>query len=285
MGRCGPGGREGVTAMRPDDDRIGRLLADNRFEVVEWIGTSEWMGVAMAIDKRDGARVRVTTAGDVVASTEQLNALFVRDVVGLAPVVYLGAAGSDDGWAEDGVMMAERLPRGRSLDAASPAWDQSKRRTLAALVRRVADIHRQSMVLGTIRPESVFVDGDHVALATRGERLWWMPRPQTTKVAAVAPWPPGYAAPELFTSLPLLADPKPAADVFSLGVIIAEQLLGQFPYSRASYVAMVLAQRAGDHAPLPDTPLGKLVERAIAPAADARPPVAELEGELIESGP
>lgn len=267
--------------MRPPDERIGRKLANGRFEVVDWIGTSEWMGVAIAVDGRDGSRVRVTTAGDVVASGEQLRATLCRQIAGLAPVVYLGPADSDDGWATDGVMMAEQLPRGHALDAsAGTSGEAAVVRCGRALLRTVAAVQQQGMVLGTIRPESAFIDDGKIVFVARGERLWLMPRPLTTKVAAVAPWPPGYGAPELLLSLPLLDDPPPAADVFSVGVILAEQLLGRFPYPRASYVSLALALRSGEHETLPDSRLGRLLTRTMAPSLDARPSLAELDAEL-----
>jgi serine/threonine protein kinase len=136
------------------------------------------------------------------------------------------------------------------------------------------------MVLGTIRPESTFLHDDGVELMARGERLWLMPRPQTTKVGTVPPWPPGYCAPELVRSLPVVANPQPSVDVFSVGVMFAELLLGAFPFARTSFVSLISAQLHGAHAPLPSTQLGRLLTRAIVPSAEARPSVEEMDAEL-----
>src|SRR6478672_6611678 len=88
-----------LEVMRPADERIGRRLINGRFEVTEWVGTSEFMGVAIALDHQTGGQVRVTTSSDVAPSLDELRPRLTRDVPGLAPVVFFGAAESDDGWA------------------------------------------------------------------------------------------------------------------------------------------------------------------------------------------
>ncbi len=81
----------------------------------------------------------------------------------------------------------------------------------------------------------------------------------SSKAATVPPWPPGYQAPEIVFSDGVFENPNPAADVYSLGVILAERLLGTFPFRRESYTELLMAQRNGQHASLPATPLGDLL--------------------------
>jgi hypothetical protein len=274
----------------PRDDRVGRHLANGRFEVTEWIGPDFLMGVAVGRDER-GRQVRLTFAGDVSRRVADLQPLLTRDVPGLAPVLYVGAIEADDRWAPRSIMMAEVLPPGEQLDLLA-------RRGLVAhrggaepfaplavrLVEQVARIHRSGTVLGTLRPESTFITaaGD-IELVTRGERLWLMPRPHMTRPAMMSPWPPGYLAPEYITK-PLLIDPDPAADVYSVAVMLATSLLGRFVYAAEHAMSLASAQLAGDHLPLPATPLGETLARCLAPDPAARPTLEELGHALVATG-
>ncbi len=107
--------------MRPPDERLGRRLINGRFEVTEWIGSCEFMGVAVARDHQTGGQVRITTSSDVAPSLDVVRPRLTRDVAGLAPVVFFGPAESDDGWAQGFAMMAESMPVGRPLEVADSA--------------------------------------------------------------------------------------------------------------------------------------------------------------------
>src|SRR5262249_6061644 len=108
----------------------------------------------------------------------------------------------------------------------------------------------------------------------RGERLWLAAAPLS--VGTLSPWLPGYSAPELEPKLPLVEGLDPSVDVFSLGVILAECLLGRFPFPRSSYVGLLQAQFGRQHATLPSTPLGNVIARALDPDPRARPTLDEL---------
>lgn len=269
----------------PRDDRVGRLLANGRFEVTKWIGTDYLMGAAVARDHDRGGFVRLTIAGDVAGAADDLRSTLAREIPGLAPVVYLGDTASDDDWAPNSMMMAEHLPDG-AVELQLPSGVEHTRE-LAAIGARLAahviGVHRNGMVLGTLRPQSMFITPNgELHLLVRGERLWLMPRPNMTKPAMVPPWRPGYLAPELLSMFPLLRDPAPAADVFSLGVMLASALMGEFVYFLVSFsfTDLFVAQAAGKHLPLPRTPLGELLTRCLRPDPGARPSLEELEQEL-----
>jgi hypothetical protein len=269
----------------PQNARIGRRLANGMFELTEWIGADFLMGIAIARDVQQGHLARLTFAGDVSRSVDELRPILTPDVSGLAPVVYLGATAADDGWAPASMMMAEVLPPGEPLDLVAHAGDTEKIAAFGArLAGHVARVHRSGTVLGTLRPESTFVtaSGD-ISLVARGERLWLMPRPNMTKPAMAAPWPGGYRAPEVMTQ-PLLDHPAPAADVFSIGVMLATWLLGRFAYAGDGDYQIFLAQLQGNHLPLPKTPLGDLLARCLLPDPAARPSVVELERALRVPG-
>ncbi len=266
----------------PRDERLGRRLANGRFEVTEWLGTGSLMGAAVARDHEQGNLVRLIFAGDVAGSVDDVRSTLTRDVPGLAPVVYLGEPASDDGWAAGSMMMAERLPTGVELVLPSgPASARALAASGARLAGHILHAHRGGMVLGTLRPESTFVTTTGEIELLRGERLWLRPRPNMTRGGMVPPWRFGYQAPELFHMLPLLRDPTPAADVFSLGVMLASALLGEFVYA-AQYVSDVfVAQQEGKHLPLPETPLGRLLTCCLRRDPAARPPLEEVEQALL----
>jgi hypothetical protein len=264
----------------PQNARIGRRLANGRFELTEWIGADFLMGIAIARDVQEGDLVRLTFAGDVSRSVDDLLPILTGDVSGLAPVRYLGATAADDGWAPNSMMMAEVLPPGEPLNLVAHSGDAEKIAAFGArLAGHVGRAHRSGTVLGTLRPESTFVTNGDITLVARGERLWLMPRPNMTKPAMAAPWPGGYRAPEVMMQ-PLLNHPAPSADVFSIGVMLASWLLGRFAYAGESDYEVFIAQSQGNHLPLPKTPLGDLLARCLLPDPAARPSIVELEDSL-----
>jgi hypothetical protein len=272
-----------VPDVIPKNSRIGRLLANGRFEVTEWIGNDFLMGIAIARDVQQGHLVRLTFAGDVSRSADELRSLLTRDVAGLARVVYLGATSADDGWAPDSMMMAEVLPPGHALDI--DAQESSAEQIAlfgASLAGHVGRVHRSGTVLGTIRPESTFINFDgEFTLIARGERLWCMPRPNMTKPAMAAPWRGGYRAPEtMMSNESMLNDPAPSADVFSIGVMLATWYLGRFVYQGENDFDVFKAQLHGNHVALPNTTLGEILGRCLVPQPADRPSIVELESAL-----
>lgn len=257
----------------PADNRIGRRVADGRFVVTAWQGHSQWMGVAFADDAQMGQKVRLTFAGPSAVEFGPLRARLRGAGEALAEVVHLGPVASDDGWGADCVVLAEVLPPSfAALDVAAVALDApALARRLAALLR---DAHAHGEPLGTLRPESVQLAPSADRWLGSGERLWSLALPLS--VGTLSPFAPGYGAPETQTQWPLLAPLAASADVFSLGVIVAEKLLGAFPYPRDSFVGLMRAQYEGKHALLPATSFGALVTRCLAPKPDSRPSVAEL---------
>lgn len=262
------------------NNRIGRLLANGRFELTEWIGNDFLMGIAVARDVQQGHRVRLTFAGDVSRSAADLRPVLTPDVAGLAPVVYLGAMLADDGWAPDCMLMAEVIPPGDPLDLDVEESNAERIALLGArLAALVGRVHRSGTVLGTIRPESTFItaDGD-ITLMARGERLWCMPRPNMTKSAMVAPWRGGYRASETMLNIESMVNhPAPSADVFSIGVMLATWLVGTFVYPGENDFEVLKAQLQGSHLSLPNTALGEVLTRCLLPHPAARPSIVELQ--------
>ena len=91
---------------------------------------------------------------------------------------------------------------------------------------------------------------------------------------------PAYMAPEQLRGQP----PSPGTDVFSLGVIAYEMLVGELPFGRGSAAEVALAQERGIPAghldPLPPA-LARAVTAALAIDADRRPVSAQALAHLI----
>ncbi len=254
----------------PVDGRLGQTLADHRFLVESWLGDSPWMGVAIATDRRDGSRARVTISGPTDLSWETLRGRFARSVPGLAEVTYLGPVVSDDGWGQESIAIAESLgstPTGVPSQV-EPAVLAAR---IAALLSRC---HAKFEPLGTLRPESLRLLDHEVLWLGRGERFWLLARPLS--VGAVSPYAPGYCAPELVAGGPRIAPVDASADVFSFGVLVAERILGRFPYPRTSFTGLFEAQATNAFEQLPKSPLGVLVQQCMSADAAQRPSVAEL---------
>jgi len=91
---------------------------------------------------------------------------------------------------------------------------------------------------------------------------------------------PAYMAPEQLRGQP----PSPGTDVFSLGVIAYEMLVGELPFGSGSAAEVALAQERGIPAghldPLPPA-LARAVTAALAIDADRRPVSAQALAHLI----
>lgn len=256
-----------MTPTPPTDDRRGRVFAQ-RFVLEEWVGTSAFMGLGFGRDTFDGAPMRLLFGNPPALPYESLRGEAAPRTA-CSDVRYYGPVDADDGWAHGLAMWAETrspLPTLRSLS--NGAWAEARVR---ALVARLAALLAEPG-LGVLRPESVYLDDARVELA-RGERLWWLARPLS--VGALPPWGPGYLAPELYAAVPWKRPLAASADVFSLGVIGAERLLGVYPYAFDSFTELVSKQARGAHRALPG-PVGAWLARCLAPDPAARPTIAEL---------
>ncbi len=173
----------------------------------------------------------------------------------------------------DGPDLAGLLRREGTLPAARVA------RLGKGIARGLMAIHRQGIVHRDLKPHNVLVgQGDHPVIADFGiARHDASSRLTMTGELAGTPL---YMAPELFTGEPA----GPAADLYSLGTILFELLMGTVPFPANDALTAITAIR--DH-PAPDLPgdlpsgLRSVVDRLLSKDPRARPAdAADVAAEL-----
>ncbi|WP_051712309.1 protein kinase domain-containing protein [Spirillospora albida] len=155
----------------------------------------------------------------------------------------------------DGETLAARLARG-------PLPLQEAAGVCARIADALAAAHAAGVVHRDVKPENVFLTPVGVKVLDFGIAFTGT-SPGSGRVIGT----PAYVAPELRAG----AEPTPAADVYALGVILRQALLGGPPS----------AEFGGLHE-LPDG-IGRLLRSALATSPDARPEAAETARVLADA--
>ena len=163
-------------------------------------------------------------------------------------------------------------------------------RILAAVCAAMESAHRDGVLHGDLKPENILLPDDAdddveakvldfgVAQAIAPDVQRRSEAPRTTDVPIVGT--PAYMAPEQLGGQP----PTPHTDVYSLGVIAYEMLMGELPFGRGSAAEVALAQVRGippgrlDRLP---PALARAVTAALAFDADRRPVSPQALAHLI----
>ncbi|MBI4868547.1 MAG: protein kinase [Candidatus Wallbacteria bacterium] len=159
---------------------------------------------------------------------------------------------------------------------------------LGAAAAAMAHAHNAGIVHRDLKPENLLLTGeDVVKVADFGLAKAQLEGGSLKTAAGVLLGTPGYMAPEVLRGKPATA----AADVYALGVILFELLLGHRPFAAADMQEEVSAQLRRDSqelarltSPLPPA-LGQLVLRCLAPEPTSRPSADELASELAALTP
>ena len=264
----------------------GEVLGD-RYELRQRIGEGG-MGVVYAAHDRvldRGVAIKILRGGG-----EQETARFEREWKALEKIAHPAvvrciAHGEQDGSRYlvmerlEGCSLAERLMRGRL-----PV------RQVLVLGRRIAEalvaVHTAGVTHRDVKPSNVFLASDSVTEACLLD--FGIARDDGAPVLTargVLVGTPGYMAPERVRAEER-ADP--ASDVFSLGCVLFECLVGRAPFTAETTYAL-LTRVLLEVAPLvreerPEAPLGleALVEQMLAKLATERPDAAEVARTLAE---
>ena len=163
----------------------------------------------------------------------------------------------------------------RELAREAPLDPARARGILAAVCAALEAAHREGVVHGDLKPENILLPDDGVEAKVLDFGVAAALRAQVASVGT-----PAYMAPEQLRG----EAATPLTDVFSLGVLACEMLLGTLPFGSGSAAEVALAQRrAVSYASAEPLPPGlvRAVTTALALDADRRPVTAQAFAHLI----
>ncbi len=215
-----------------------------RFRVEALAGRGGMGEVYRALDVETGAPVAIK----VTRQTVEDEARFLREAQLLetlrdpAIVGHLAHGRLEDGrpylameWLE-GESLAERLAR-------APLSIEATLRIVRAVARALGSAHRRAIVHRDVKPSNVFLvhgsdDGPNVRLIDFGIARHTALRGATVTKTDAAIGTPHYMAPEQVRGARSVG---PAADVFSLGCLLYECLVGRSPFASDTLLAALAA--------------------------------------------
>lgn len=256
----------GYTSLKPGD-RVGA------FEIERLIGRGGAGEVYLASRREADFEQRVAVKLLRPEAVDRMS-LFDAERRLLATLEHPGIARLiDGGLAPDGrAYMAMEYVEGRDI----AKWCEADRPDLETrlelfdqICEAVAYAHRRLVVHRDLKPSNILIDGDgRVRLLDFGvARLV-----ETTSGAQTGTLPiltPEYAAPEQLENRP----PTTAGDVYSLGAVLFEILVGRGPWGFDGAAMPVVLRRLLHDDPTPPS-------KAVAGQVDAPAPAARLKGDL-----
>jgi predicted Ser/Thr protein kinase len=233
---------------------LGRDLTSHRDVVVKWVPT-----------RSPNERARQMRESRVLSSLTQHSAGVVR---------YLDQVQHQD----ELYLVTEHIP-GETLEE----WQSRARRTpdeILAVYQRIAqvlhEIHRAGVAHRDLKPSNVMITEDEarrVVLIDFGLAIMTAEVDNLTGPGTVV-GTPRYISPEILQG----ATATPASDIFALGVMLCEALLGRPPWSRDGFMQLASAMLTTppDLGELAGTPLGALLTAMLAKEPEARPRALEV---------
>lgn len=238
---------------------------DNRYVLIRPLGEGGQGRVVLVKDSRRlGIPVALKRLGEVGEQGASLALEFER----LSKLRHPSLARAYDfGQDDEGAYFTSEFVDGPELLTWSRSQDrETVVRAVASLLRALALIHSRDLVHGDVSPANVLMaghkDGDgRSRVLPKLLDLGGACRPGEAGSGTTA----GYAAPEMLTGRGAL----PASDLYAVGALLAETLLGIHPFGKGDASETVQRQLGGE-AELPDSEMS---------------PVAALIGDLLARDP
>jgi eukaryotic-like serine/threonine-protein kinase len=239
---------------------------DGRYELHELIGEGAFGRVYRGLDRRLARPVAVKVIKPWWAEDPDWALNFEREAQLLARVNDPGIVQIFDvGQAEEGLYYVAELVDGESLaarlqDGPLPPWQAGA--IAEQLCRALAKAHAQSVVHRDVKPANVLISVDgRVKVGDFGVAL--LAEGSTDAGSATVVGTPRYMAPEQAQGRPA----TPATDVYSVGVVLYEMLVGRPPFTGKTVAELALSQVGDIPPPLGDdvpATLQRIVDRALA---------------------
>ncbi len=267
------------------DDRVGRVL-DGRYRLVALLGVGGTARVYLADDQRLRRRVAVKVLHAGLAHDAPFLRRFQAEAHAAAALDHPHVLAVHD-WGEDAdgpFLVTEYLPGGSLraiLDDHGPLSPSQTVRIGIEASAALSAAHRAGLVHRDIKPANLLFDGrGAVRVADFGlvQALSESALTEPDGVVGTA----RYLPPEAGSARSL----DGRADVYALGLVMAECLTGVVPLVGTDAAATVLRRRR-EGVEVPDVfgPLGRTLTGVLRPDPDARPSAAALAKTLIADTP
>lgn len=216
----------------PFNTRLRHVLGDE-FQIQKFIGQGGFARVYKALDRRLDRIVAIKVIRPEMVGTELFMESFRNEGIALAKLRHPGIVPIYD-IRERGGLIYYIMPfvHGTTLETRlerSRLPPYESRRILSELTDALAAAHREKMVHLDIKPDNVFLEGDHqkVLLVDFG-----IARAVTETVPDSSAEPivgtPAYMSPEQVQGLP---DIDHRSDIYSLGVLGYRMVMGRPPFT------------------------------------------------------
>ena len=226
--------------MRQLDERgalSGKRVLDDRYELIELVGTGGMAEVWKAHDRRLGRDVAVKILAGPATNDESRRRRIEREAKALAATNHPNIVAVYDYGEEEASPDGECLPYivmelvdgpdlGRYVAEHGPLPVDETREIMSGVLAAVERAHVSGVVHGDLKPANVFIGPHGPKVGDFGVARILGQETGTTTVAAT----PTFAAPEVLRG----ERATPASDVYSAACLTYELLAGRAPYEGAS---------------------------------------------------
>ena len=263
-------------------------LIAGRYEVGELLGRGGMAEVYAGTDLRLARPVAIKLLQESMAARDDIRVRFEAEARAAAAILQPHAVAVYDSGEHEGVpyIVMERLPGNTLADriATGPVLTEAEARAYGRQVLGALEAaHHVGMIHRDVKPGNILLTGEGSAkIADFGIAKSLDVSADLTGTGQLI-GTPAYLAPEQLGGDPA----SPLSDLYALGVVLYEGLVGRKPYEGDNAMVTARAVATGDHVPLGtlrpdlDDALIRAVERAMDPDPSARFPSAAAMGAAL----
>jgi serine/threonine-protein kinase len=261
---------------------VGELLAD-RYELVGILGQGGFAVVFEAVDTTVSGDVAVKVLQAEKSAEEDFAKRFRQEVKMVRHLKHPNTIKVyDTGTTERGCLyMVMEFVRGKELEEylrTTGAMDPARTLHLGEqILKSLSEAHKQGIIHRDLKPANIMIttmggDDEVVKVLDFGiAKALRVDLAEAKTETGIVFCTPKYAAPEVLLGSDNIG---PAADVYSLGLILIEMLTGHQVYSVGSDAEAIAAQLSPQPAPIPaevvETAFGEILQKASAKSLEER---------------